>query len=132
MEQASPFETLLICGVPVLQWRFGAEPSALTACRRLLDTLAKHGYRELVFDLQTLGVRSPRELQRLLSGLEKLLPAPTRAEIVLPAGIEPARHPRRMHVAPSLALALSHITRLPVASLQGMMATHVHWHELQG
>ena len=132
MEQSSPFDTLLICGVPVLQWRAGAQNSAIVHCRQIVQSLARNGYREMVFDLHHIAVSAPRDVQRLLNTLERLLPAHTHVEIVLPAGSPVAWHPRRLRIAPSVALALSHITRLPVASLQGFLATHVCWREHQG
>lgn len=122
MEHSVPFDTLLICGVPVVQWRADAEKPAVAFYRQIVQSLARNGYREMVFDFQHISETAARDVQRTLGTLEK----------VLPAGTVPARPLRRLRVAPSLALALSHITRLPVASLQALPATRVCWHELHG
>lgn len=132
MEHSVPFDTLLICGVPVVQWRADAEKPAVAYYRQIVQSLARNGYREMVFDFQHISATAARDVQRTLGTLEKVLPAHTHAEVVLPAGTVPARPLRRLRVAPSLALALSHITRLPVASLQALPATRVCWHELHG
>lgn len=128
MQHGLPFDTHVICGVPVLHWHGDFSRATVAQCQQILHALTRNGYREIVIDLvRALG--APRELQRLLSTLDKILPAHTHAEIVLPAGSSPARYPKRMHLAQSVALALSHITRLPAASLQAAVPTHVRWQE---
>ncbi|MGC8785111.1 MAG: hypothetical protein ACP5RN_12105 [Armatimonadota bacterium] len=131
MEQHCPLDTLLVCGVPVLQWRGATSSFVLHRCQQILQALAHNGYREIVLDLQQAVAGAPREWQRLLNALEKMLPAHTRAEVVLPAGNVPVHHLKRMRVAPSVALALSHITRMPAASLQAALTTHVRWQEIR-
>ncbi|GIV17148.1 MAG: hypothetical protein KatS3mg022_2583 [Armatimonadota bacterium] len=131
MEQRTPFDTLLVCGVPVLRWQGTTSHIALRSCQQILQALTRNGYREIVLDLQQAIADAPHEWQRLLSALEKMLPAHTHAEIVLPAGSLPARQLKRMRIAPSVALALSRITRLPAASLQAALTTHVRWQEIR-
>jgi hypothetical protein len=130
MEQHHPFDTLLVCGIPVLQWHGTTSHVLLRSCQQVLQTLVRNGYREIVLDLQQATANAPREWQRLLDALERTLPTHTRAEVVLPAGSFPVRHLRRIRIAPSLALALSRITRLPVASLQAALTTHVRWQDI--
>ncbi|MCS6830548.1 MAG: hypothetical protein NZ749_07880 [bacterium] len=131
MERHSPFDTLLVCGVLVVQWRGAVNRMALQHCQQILQALARTGYREVVLDLRQAIVEAPREWQRLLGDMEKVLPLRVRVELVLPADSPPVRHSGRIRVAPSMALALSHITRLPVASLQATMTTHVRWQEVR-
>lgn len=132
MPQSTALDTQIICGVPVLHWHGALDDVQLGKCQRILQSLTHSGYRELVLDLQQATVAAPRELWRLLRMLERMLPAHTHAEVVLPAGSPPVRHPKRLRIAQSVALALSHITRLPAASLQATLAVHVRWQEDQG
>lgn len=132
MEHYNPFDTVLMCGVPVLQWQSEPGRTAIAHCGQILQLLTRNGYREIVLDLQKVVFRAPRELQRFLSNLERMLPPHTRAEVVLPAGSQLVRLPKRMRVAPSVTIALSHITRLPAVSLQTVPITHVRWQEDQG
>jgi hypothetical protein len=132
MLQSTTVDTQIICGVPVLQWRGAFDDARLAHCERILQSLAQSGYRELVLDLQQATITAPRQLWRLLQTLEKMLPAHTHAEVVLPAGSPPVRLPKRLRIAPSVALALSHITRIPAASLQASLTVHVCWQEDQG
>lgn len=132
MEHHTPFETVLICGVPVLQWQSETGGTAIARCGQVLLLLTHNGYREVVFDLQKMVFRAPRGLQRFLINLERILPPHTHAEVVLPAASQSIRQPKRMRVAPSVTIALSHITRLPAVSLQTVLATHVRWQEDQG
>lgn len=131
MEQHHPLDTLLVCGVPVLRWQGAMNRMAIRSCQQILQTLAQNGYREIVLDLQQTITSAPREWQRLLSTLERMLPAHTHAEVVLPAGSLPACQTKRLRIAPSVALALSHITRMPVASLQAALTTHIRWQEIR-
>lgn len=131
MEQRALFDTLLVCGVPVLRWHGVMSHIALRSCQQILQALTRNGYREIVLDLQQAIADAPREWQRLLNALEKVLPAHIHAEVVLPAGSSPVRQPKRIRIAPSVALALSHITRLPAASLQAALTTHVRWQEIR-
>lgn len=132
MLQSTTFDTQLICGVPVLQWRGVLDDVRLAHCERILQSLTQSGYRELVLDLQQATITAPRQLWSLLQTLEKMLPAHMLAEVVLPAGSAPVRLPKRFRIAPSVALALSHITRIPAASLQASLPVHVRWQEDQG
>lgn len=132
MEQHGSLDTVLVCGVPVLRWQSDLGNSAVACCRQILQLLARNGYREIVFDLQKATFSAPRELQRFLTALDKILPAHTHTQVVLPAGNLSIRNPKRMRLAPSVAIALSYITRLPVVSLQATLANHVHWQEDQG
>lgn len=132
MPQSTALDTQIICGVPVLHWHGVLDDVQLAKCQRILQSLTHSGYRELVLDLQQATVAAPRELWRLLRTLERNLPAHMHAEVVLPAGSPPVRHPKRLRIAQSVALALSHITRLPAASLQAAFAVHVRWQEDQG
>jgi hypothetical protein len=131
MSQNTALDTQIICGVPVLQWRGVLDDVRLGYCERILQSLTHSGYRELVLDLQQASISAPRELWRLLRMLEKMLPAHAHAEVVLPAGSPPVRQPKRIRIAQSVALALSHITRIPAASLQASLAVHVRWQEDQ-
>lgn len=132
MEHAGLPNTILVCGVPVLQWQGVLTPPAIASCQRILQSLARNGYREVVIDLQKVSIGAPRELQRLLSVLDKILPAHTLAEVVLPAGSSLTRQPKRLRLASSVTCALSHITRLPAVSLQAARVTQVRWTENQG
>ncbi len=132
MPQSTALDTQIICGVPVLHWHGALDNAHFEHCQRILQSLTYSGYRELVLDLQQATVAAPRELWRLLRTLERMLPAHTHAEVVLPAGGPPVRHPKRLRIAQSVALALSHITRLPAASLQATLAVHVRWQDDQG
>lgn len=132
MPQSTVVDTQIICGVPVLQWQGVLDNARLGYCERILQSLTHSGYRELVLDLQRATITAPRELWRLLRTLERMLPDHTHAEVVLPAGSPPVRHPKRIRIAPSVALALSHITRIPAASLQASLSVHVRWQEDQG
>ena len=132
MPQGTTLDTQIICGVPVLQWRGVLDDARLGHCERILQSLTHSGYRELVLDLQQASIGAPHELWRLLRTLEKMLPAHAHAEVVLPAGSPPVRQPKRIRIAQSVAQALSHITRIPVASLQASLTVHVRWQEDQG
>ncbi|MCL6475861.1 MAG: hypothetical protein K6U75_12510 [Firmicutes bacterium] len=132
MPQSTALDTQIICGVPVLQWRGVLDDARLGCCERILQSLTHSGYRELVLDLRQASIGAPRELWRLLRTLEKMLPAHAHAEVVLPAGSPPVRQPKRIRIAQSVALALSHITRIPAASLQASLTVHVRWQEDQG
>jgi hypothetical protein len=132
MQSAGVLDTHLMCGVPVLEWHGAIDESAIRRCRQVIHSLAHSGYRELVLDLQMASVKAPRQLQRFLNMLDSILPAHLQAEVVLPAGTQPSRAPKRWHWAPSVALALSHLPRLPAASLQSLQVTHVRWLDHQG
>lgn len=132
MPQTTALDTQIICGVPVLHWYGALDNAQFEHCQRILQSLTHSGYRELVLDLQQATVAAPRQLGRLLRTLEKILPAHTHAEVVLPAVSLPTGYLKRIRVAPSVALALSHITRLPAASLQAAFVVHVRWQEDQG
>lgn len=132
MEQHGSLDTELVCGVPILRWQNDLGNAAVDRCRQILQLMARNGYREVVLDLRKATFRAPRELQKFLRALDAILPAQTHTQIVLPAGISSIRNPKRMRVASSVAIALSYITRLPVASLQATLATHVYWQEDQG
>ncbi|MCS7309630.1 MAG: hypothetical protein NZ741_05370 [Armatimonadetes bacterium] len=131
MEQAARFDTLLVCGVPVLQWRGAATETAIRHCQQILQALACHGYREVVLDLQQVALSAPQGWQRFLRTLEKTLPSYLHADVVLPVESQSERYLKRIRVVPSTALALSHLTRLPLASLQGAQVTHISWQELR-
>ncbi|MGQ9487476.1 MAG: hypothetical protein ACUVTY_06690 [Armatimonadota bacterium] len=132
MGQHGSLDTVLVCGVPVLRWQSDLGNAAVAHCRQILQLLARNGYREIVFDLRNATFSAPRELQKFLRSLDVILPAQTHTQVVLPVGSPSIRNPKRMRVAPSVAIALSYITRLPVVSLQATLATHVHWQEDQG
>ncbi len=131
MEQQVGFDTLLVCGVPVLRWRGAASERVLRESPALLRALARHGYREVVLDLQQVVASAPQEWRHLLWALEKTLPPALHAEVVLPAERLVDRSLRRMRVAPSLALALSHLTRLPLASLQPVRSLRISWQQFR-
>lgn len=132
MPQSTTVDTQIICGVPVVQWRGVFGDASLGYCERILQSLTHSGYRELVLDLQQASIGAPRELWRLFRTLERMLPAHAHAEVVLPAVSPHVRQPRRIRIAPSVALALSHIARIPAASLQASLTVHVRWQEDQG
>jgi hypothetical protein len=132
MQPTAVLDTLLMCGVPVLQWHGAIDESAVRHCQQVIDSLVRNGYRELVLNLQVARVKTPRQLQRFLNMLDGILPARVQVEVVLPAGSNPSRTPKRWHKAPSVTLALSHLTRLPAASLQSLQITHVSWLDHQG
>jgi hypothetical protein len=131
MSQNTALDTQIICGVPVLQWRGVLDDDRLGYCERILQSLTHSGYRELVLDLQQASIGAPRELWRLFRTLERMLPAHAHAEVVLPAGSPPVRQPKRIRIAQSVAQALSHIARIPAASLQASLTLHVRWQEIR-
>lgn len=129
-EDRSEFSVELICGVPVLQWRGSVEKNFVNRCQQVLQALFRSGHHEAVLNLNTAntGQQEPRRFLRLL---DKAIPGNMRLEIVLPPGSPAASSLRRAHVAQSVALAISRITRLPAASLQGALPTHVHWYNVE-
>lgn len=119
MRQESTLDTLLFCGVPVLQWRGVTGETVLRRSQRVLHTLVQHGYREAVIDLRRAITIGSEGYARLLQEIERELPAGLHVEVVLPAGETPDTSCARLHVATSVAAALSHLARVPIASLQG-------------
>jgi membrane-bound ClpP family serine protease len=56
MQPTAVLDTLLMCGVPVLQWHGAIDESAVRQCQQVIDSLVRNGYCELVLNLQVARV----------------------------------------------------------------------------